>query len=81
MPVLDIVKAHYDALAQRDLNAALDVINEDAISEFSGAEVIPGRRHGRSGIREFFERIRQTVEVKEFKVARSQGQRETARLR
>jgi predicted SnoaL-like aldol condensation-catalyzing enzyme len=38
----------------------------------SGPEAIPfaERWRGRNGAREFFERIRQTVEVKEFKVAR-----------
>jgi ketosteroid isomerase-like protein len=65
------VKAHYDALARRDLNAALDVIGDDAIWEFTGPPEIPfaGRWIGRGGAREFFERISSTVEVKEFKVA------------
>jgi uncharacterized protein len=72
MPAIETVKAHYDALARRDLDAALDVIDDDAIWEFSGPKAIPfaGRWRGRSGIREFFERIRRTVEVKEFQVAR-----------
>jgi ketosteroid isomerase-like protein len=72
LSLLDPVKAHYDALARRNLNAALDVIDDDAVWEFSGPETIPFARRwrGRSGIREFFERIRSTVEVKEFKVAR-----------
>ncbi|MEH2495848.1 ketosteroid isomerase-like protein [Bradyrhizobium sp. AZCC 1678] len=72
MPAIDTVKAHYDALVRRDLNAALDVIGDDAIWEFTGPPEIPfaGRWIGRGGAREFFERIRSTVEVKEFKVAR-----------
>jgi ketosteroid isomerase-like protein len=51
-PAIDTVKAHYDALARRDLDAALDVIRDDAIWEFSGPTTIPfaGRWRGRSGV-------------------------------
>src|SRR5262245_27891899 len=72
MPAIDTVKAHYDALARRDLDAALDVIGDDAMWEFSSPDTIPfaGRWHGRSGVRELFERIRSTVEVREFRVTR-----------
>ncbi|WP_065756749.1 nuclear transport factor 2 family protein [Bradyrhizobium paxllaeri] len=72
MLAIDTVKAHYDALARRDLDAALDVIGDDAVWEFSGPDTIPfaGRWRGRRGAREFFERIRSTIEVREFRVMR-----------
>ena len=54
------------------MDAALDVIDDAAIWEFSGPKAIPfaGQWGGRGRARELFERIRSTVEVKEFKVER-----------
>jgi ketosteroid isomerase-like protein len=72
MAAIDTVKAHYDALARRDLDAALAVIDGAAVWEFSGPSAIPfaGQWHGRSGARDFFEAIRSTVEVREFLIER-----------
>ena len=54
MSPVDTVNAHYDALARRDLDAALDAIDDAAIWEFSGPKAIPfaGQWRGRSGARE-----------------------------
>ena len=72
MPALDTVKAHYDALARRDIEAALAVIDDAAVWEFCGPSTIPfaGQWRGRSGVRDFFDAIRSTIEVKEFQVER-----------
>jgi uncharacterized protein len=79
MPAIDTVRSHYDALARRDLEAALADIDDAAIWEFAGPSAIPfaGTWRGRSGVRDFLDAIRSTIEVREFKVERMIAQGDT----
>jgi ketosteroid isomerase-like protein len=72
MDAKDVVRSHYDALQRRDMIAALSMIDEDIVWTFAGPPSIPfaGRWVGLSGVREFFHRLRTSVEIREFQVER-----------
>ncbi|MGC2855534.1 nuclear transport factor 2 family protein [Novispirillum sp. DQ9] len=66
----DVVRAHYAAIARRDLDAVPDTLAEDVAWDFPACPGIPfaGSRRGRREVAAFFESIRTSVEVREFVV-------------
>lgn len=65
-----VVRNHYDFIAQRDRDALLETLSEDVDWELMGPKELPiaGRRIGRKEVNDFFEIIRASIDVKEFRI-------------
>ena len=67
---IDVVRAQYDAIRNRDRAALLATLADDVDRQFSGPPEIPfaGHWQGIDGASRFFAIIRDTVDVLEFAV-------------
>jgi ketosteroid isomerase-like protein len=59
--------AAFDALNQRDLDAFLEILDEDATFEFPGTSLLAGTHAGKKGIRRFLRRM--TIAVPDLRFA------------
>ncbi len=67
---IELARAFYEAFEEDNLDAALDLLDEDIVWEFQGPKAIPytGIFRGKEQVAGFFKAISEYVEAEEFNV-------------